>query len=54
MKDLLEQLQHIYNEVKDKNEFAIINAYGYSAKRCTAAFTSKIFFRLSNTVTFLF
>ncbi|XP_029678585.1 uncharacterized protein LOC115244786 [Formica exsecta] len=39
MKDLLEQLQHIYNEVKDKNEFAIINAYGYSAKRCTAAFT---------------
>ncbi|XP_029678602.1 uncharacterized protein LOC115244800 [Formica exsecta] len=39
MKDLLEQLQHIYNELKDKNEYAIINEYGCNARRCTAAFT---------------
>ncbi|XP_070151877.1 uncharacterized protein [Polyergus mexicanus] len=39
MKNLLEQLQHTYNEVKDKNELAIINAYGYNAKQCTAVFT---------------
>ncbi|KAL6420317.1 hypothetical protein ACFW04_014807 [Cataglyphis niger] len=39
VKDLLEQLQHIYNELKDKNELAIINAYGCQAKRCTAVLT---------------
>ncbi|XP_070167635.1 odorant receptor 9a-like [Polyergus mexicanus] len=39
VKDLLEQLQYIYNELKDKNEFAIIFAYGCSAKRCTAVLT---------------
>ncbi|XP_070152689.1 odorant receptor 9a-like [Polyergus mexicanus] len=39
VKDLLEQLQHIYNELKDKNEFAIINEYGYNARRCTATLT---------------
>ncbi|XP_029678599.1 uncharacterized protein LOC115244797 [Formica exsecta] len=39
VKDLLEQLQLICNELKDKNEFAIINEYGCSARRCTAALT---------------
>ncbi|XP_029678597.1 uncharacterized protein LOC115244795 [Formica exsecta] len=37
VKDLLKQLQLICNELKDKNEFAIINEYGCNAKRCTAA-----------------
>ncbi|KAL6420316.1 hypothetical protein ACFW04_014807 [Cataglyphis niger] len=41
VKDLLEQLQHIYNELKDKNELAIINAYGCQAKRCTAVLTKR-------------
>ncbi|XP_025270159.1 uncharacterized protein LOC109609776 isoform X2 [Camponotus floridanus] len=39
VKDLLEQLQLICNELKDNNEFAIINEYGCSAKRVTAALT---------------
>lgn len=43
MKDLLEQLQHIYNKLKDKNEFAIIDKYGWSVKRCTILLTSKMF-----------
>ncbi|XP_025270103.1 uncharacterized protein LOC112639644 [Camponotus floridanus] len=36
VKDLLKQLQLICNELKDNNEFAIINEYGCSAKRVTA------------------
>ncbi|XP_070151723.1 odorant receptor 47a-like isoform X1 [Polyergus mexicanus] len=39
VKGLLEQLQLICNELKDKNEFTIINEYGCSARRCTAALT---------------
>ncbi|KAL6420301.1 hypothetical protein ACFW04_014806 [Cataglyphis niger] len=39
MKDLLEQLQHIYNKLKDKNEFAIIDEYRCSVKRCTTVLT---------------
>ncbi|KAL6425051.1 hypothetical protein ACFW04_009391 [Cataglyphis niger] len=39
VKDLLEQLQLICNELKDENEFAIINAYGCNARRFTAALT---------------
>ncbi|XP_050460104.1 uncharacterized protein LOC126855994 [Cataglyphis hispanica] len=39
MKDLLEQLQHIYNKLKDKNEFAIIDEYRSSVKRCTTVLT---------------
>ncbi|RLU21886.1 hypothetical protein DMN91_006268 [Ooceraea biroi] len=35
MKELLEQLQHIYDELKDENETAIIDKYGYDAKRVT-------------------
>ncbi|XP_019882178.2 uncharacterized protein LOC105248404 [Camponotus floridanus] len=39
MKDLLEQLQLICNELKDENEFDIINEYECSATRLTAALT---------------
>ncbi|KYN00377.1 hypothetical protein ALC62_08868, partial [Cyphomyrmex costatus] len=35
VKCLLEQLQHIYNEIKDENEIAIIEKYGLNAKRYT-------------------
>ncbi|XP_029666065.1 uncharacterized protein LOC115237262 [Formica exsecta] len=36
VRNLLEQLQFICNELKDKNEFAIIKKYGNNAKLCTA------------------
>ncbi|XP_019888317.1 uncharacterized protein LOC105282617 [Ooceraea biroi] len=32
---LLDQLQHIYNQLKDKDEIAIYDKYGYIAKRMT-------------------
>ncbi|KAL6260672.1 hypothetical protein P5V15_008192 [Pogonomyrmex californicus] len=35
VRSLLEQLQHIYSELKDENEIAIIEKYGYNAKRYT-------------------
>ncbi|XP_029175695.1 odorant receptor 47a-like [Nylanderia fulva] len=40
MKNLLEQLQYIFNELKDENEIAIFMKYGNNAKRCTAIITS--------------
>jgi len=52
VKNLLEQLQLICNELKDNNEFAIINEYGCSAKRVTAALTSKIFLKVQITLPF--
>ncbi|XP_025271265.1 uncharacterized protein LOC109610196, partial [Camponotus floridanus] len=39
MKDLLEQLLHVYNELKDEKEIAIIHKYGYNGKRFTIAIT---------------
>ncbi|KAL6433504.1 hypothetical protein ACFW04_006542 [Cataglyphis niger] len=39
VKDLLEQLLHIYNELKDENEIAIIDKYGYNGKRYTVVLT---------------
>ncbi|XP_011860653.1 PREDICTED: uncharacterized protein LOC105557882 [Vollenhovia emeryi] len=36
---LLEQLQHIYNELTDENEIIIIEKYGYYAKCYTITFT---------------
>ncbi|KAL6425015.1 hypothetical protein ACFW04_009373 [Cataglyphis niger] len=39
VRNLLEQLQYICNELKDENEFAIIKKYGYYTRRCTAIFT---------------
>ncbi|XP_019700304.1 uncharacterized protein LOC105190445 isoform X2 [Harpegnathos saltator] len=39
VRHLLNYIQYIYDELKDENEIAIIESYGYEAKRCTAAFT---------------
>jgi len=41
MKYSLDQLQHIYDELKDKNEIAIYDKYGFLAKRITINMTSK-------------
>jgi len=38
----MEQIKHVYNDVKDNNEIAIIEKYGSHAKHCTAILTSKI------------
>ncbi|XP_070160067.1 odorant receptor 9a-like isoform X2 [Polyergus mexicanus] len=39
MKDILGQLFHVCNKLKDANEIAIINKYGCKAKRYTVALT---------------
>ncbi|XP_072758228.1 uncharacterized protein [Anoplolepis gracilipes] len=39
MKVLLDQLLHVYNEIKDKNEIAIMNECGYNCKRYTVVLT---------------
>jgi len=41
MKYLLDQLQHIYDELKDKNEIAIYDKCGYIAKRFTIKMISE-------------
>jgi len=41
MKYLLEWLQYIYNNLKDKNEIAIYDKYGNIAKRITIMFISE-------------
>lgn len=38
----MEQFQHIYENLKDYREIAIVEKYGQNAKRFTAALTSKI------------
>ena len=38
------QLEHICNQVKDKNEVAIIEECNYKARRHTIMLTSKIIF----------
>lgn len=52
MRHTLEQIQYIYNELKNENEIAIIENYGYEGKRYTIVFTRKIsdddFHRLRN------
>jgi hypothetical protein len=42
MKCLIEQLQNIYNSLRDKNEIAIYDKHGKIAKRVTVMFISKI------------
>lgn len=42
MKKIIRQFQHIYDEIKDKNEIAIIEKYGDNAKRFSIALTSEI------------
>lgn len=39
---MLEELQHIYNQVKDENEISILKKYGNYAKLYTAIFMRKI------------
>ncbi|XP_039311551.1 uncharacterized protein LOC105202587 isoform X1 [Solenopsis invicta] len=39
MKDLLMQLQHVHNQLKDKNEVAIIKGYNCTARRYTIVLT---------------
>jgi len=49
VKDLLAQIQQTCNDLKDKNEIAIIEKHNYNAKRYAIVFTSKaayIFLRL--------
>jgi len=41
MKCLIEQLQNIYNSLRDKNEIAIYDKHGKIAKRVTVMFISK-------------
>lgn len=40
----MEQLQRIFNDLKDNNEIAIIERYGRNAKCYTVTLTSKIIF----------
>ncbi|XP_025073403.1 uncharacterized protein LOC105424453 [Pogonomyrmex barbatus] len=51
MKWSLEQLQHIYNELKDEKEIDIIKRYGNNAKRFTAIV---ILFHINNLVLVFF
>ncbi|XP_011690172.1 PREDICTED: uncharacterized protein LOC105451432 [Wasmannia auropunctata] len=44
VKELLMQLKNIYNQVKDKNEIAIIEEHSYAARRYTFILTSKAIF----------
>lgn len=41
MRNLLEQLQNICNELKDENEFNIMKKYGNNAKCYTARIIGK-------------
>lgn len=42
LRNLLERLQNVCDELKDENEIAIIEKYGYKAKRYTYAIICKI------------
>jgi len=42
VKNLLAELHHICDQLKDENEIAIIEKYGYRGKRLTIIVTSKI------------
>lgn len=39
---MFEQLQNVYNELKDVNEIAILEEYGRRSKRFTIAFIGTI------------
>jgi len=39
----MEQLQHIYNNIRDNNEIAIVEKYGSEAKYYTAVLISKTY-----------
>jgi len=38
----MEQVQHIYNDLRDNDEIAIVEKYGGYAKQYTTGLTSKI------------
>lgn len=40
----MEQIQHVYSNIRDNNEIAIIERYGSKAKRYTAVLTGKTSF----------
>jgi len=44
MKELLMELQDIFDGLKDKNEIAIMQEYSYNAKRYTITLTGKAIF----------
>ncbi|XP_071637991.1 uncharacterized protein [Temnothorax longispinosus] len=50
VKNLLMELQHIYDELKDEREIAIIKKYGYNAKRYTAVLTAAAVCGISFTI----
>ncbi|XP_011695542.1 PREDICTED: uncharacterized protein LOC105454564 [Wasmannia auropunctata] len=50
VKESLEELQHVYNELEDESEIAIVEKYGESAKRITALI---VFLHLCNTIVFM-
>jgi len=41
----MEQVQHIYNNIRDNNEITIVERYGNKAKCYTFFLTGKIVFR---------
>jgi len=41
----MEQIQHIYNNIRDDNEIAIVERYGYKAKCYTIFLIGKNIFR---------
>ncbi|XP_025271232.1 uncharacterized protein LOC109610454 [Camponotus floridanus] len=54
IKDLMEQLLHVCNELKDEKEIAIIDAYGCSGKRYTIALTVLVVFTISTFIVMSF
>jgi len=44
MKELLMELQHIFDGLKDKNEIAIMQEYSCNARRYTITLTGKVIF----------
>jgi len=41
IKELLTQIQYIYDELKDGNEMGVLEKYNYNARRYTVTHTSK-------------
>jgi len=37
----MDQIQYVYNDLRDNNEIAVIDKYGNNAKQYTARLTSK-------------
>lgn len=50
----MEQLQQIWDDLKDKNEIAIIEKHGNNAKRYTTIMTSKTIFSTNKFLNFCY